>query len=112
MRWMTEDARMVCAHETGRVTGFDPRQRWVTIGGRCVLVESDPAGRTISGCPVVPPTGKPCTSTLPVVKGYSALVRIDQRRVCLDTVRGLTNGVAPVDYHVRSAGQSLLESTA
>lgn len=112
MFWMTEDAVIVCAHEIGRVTGFAPAQKWLTVGGRRVLVEPDPVSRPIAGCPIVPPTGKPCTSTLPVTRGYSSFIRVDGRRLCLDAVRGKTDGVTPVDYHVQRPGQSLLDATA
>ncbi len=112
MRWITEDAIVVCDHQLGNVRGFAPAQDWVTVHGRCVLVERDPEGRTIVGCPVVPPQGKPCTETLPVRQGYSAYASVDDRRVCLDTVRGLTDGVAPVDYSVRDPAQRLVDADA
>jgi hypothetical protein len=37
-------------------------------------------------------------------------VRIDGRRVCLDTVTGLTDGTPPgtIKYEVRSPGQDLV----
>jgi hypothetical protein len=110
MRFMTEDAIVVCDHQLGNVKGFAPAQSWVTVRNRRVLVEPDPVGRSIAGCPNVPPMGKPCTTTLAVVQGYSALLTIDGRRVCLDTVRGLTDGVAPVNYTVRDPAQQLVDS--
>lgn len=112
MRWITEDARIACAHDSGIVTGFAPVQSWVTVHGRRVLVEPDPVGRTIAHCTNLPPMGKPCTTTLAVAHGYSTLARVDGKPVCLDTVRGLTDGVAPVDYTVRAAGQQLVGSDA
>ncbi len=109
MELLTEDADLRCAHELGKV-GIVAGQRWVRIEGRRVLVERDPEGRPISGCPNYGPTIKPCTSTLVVETGYSPLVRIDGRRVCLDTVTGVTDGTPPgtVKYTVRDSGQRLI----
>lgn len=108
MFWLTEDATLVCRHEMGRVQ-IEPTQTLVTVSGRRTLVEKDPEHRPITGCAELPPL-KPCTTTLPVREGYSGLLRIDGRRVCLDTVIGLTDGSPPgvVLYKVRHAGQDLV----
>jgi len=74
--------------------------------------DPDPVGRSISGCPNLPPMGKPCTNTLAVTAGYSTFIQIDGRAVCLDTVVGMTNGVAPVQYRVRSPAQELVDASA
>lgn len=110
MHWLTEDAVLVCDHELG-IVGISATQDLVTVNGRRVLVAVDPESRPIVGCPNVGPTIKPCTSTLPVQQGYSDLIRIQGRRVCLDPVTGLTDGTPPgtVKYHVRNAGQALVE---
>ncbi len=111
MRVLTDRAILVCAHETGLV-GIVASQNLVTIGHRPVLVKADPVGRPIVGClNANPPAGiKPCTSTLPVQKGYSEFVRIQGRTVCLDTVEGLTDGTPPGShkYKVRSPGQEFV----
>lgn len=109
MRVLTEDAVLICAHEQGLV-GIVATQTLVRVNGRRVLVATDPEARPIVGCPMYGPAVKPCTQTLPVQSGYSDLVRIGRRRVCLDTVTGLTDGTPPgtVEYRVRSAGQALL----
>lgn len=108
MRLLTEDVKIVCRHEMGKVS-IVPSQSLVTIERRAVLVETDPEGRGISGCPLVFPF-KPCLRTLPVREGYSDLLRIDGRRVCLDTVTGLTDGTPPgtVMYKVNAPGQELV----
>jgi hypothetical protein len=108
MRLLTEDARIVCKHELGKVS-LQPSQEFVTIEGRKILVERDPEGRSISGCPLVFPF-KPCLHTLPVKEGYSELVRIEQRRVCLDSLEGLTDGTPPgtVMYKVSNPGQDFV----
>jgi len=105
MRALTEDAVVVCKHELGKVS-IEPTQDLVTIEGRKVLVETDPEGRSISGCPLVFPF-KPCLRTLPVKAGYSDLLRIDGRRICLDSLNGLTDGTPPgtVMYKVNEPGQ-------
>jgi hypothetical protein len=113
MLFLTEDAVLVCTHELGKV-GIKATQDFVTVDGRSVLVETDPEGRPISHCPNYGPTIKPCTTTLKVTVGYSDLLRIDSRRVCLDTVKGLTDGTPPgtVEYKVRSAGQEFVSGVA
>lgn len=111
MYLLNEKAILVCAHETGLV-GIAASQGFVTISGRRVLVKADPVGKPIVGCiNANPPAGiKPCTSTLPVQKGYSEFVRIDGRAVCLDTVTGLTDGTPPGShkYKVRDPGQGFV----
>jgi len=111
MHLITENAVLVCAHESGLV-GIAPSQRLVRAEGQRILVEPDPVAKPIVGCPNFnPPAGiKPCTSTLAVQEGYSGLIRIDGRRVCLDTVTGLTDGTPPGThkYKVRSPGQRLV----
>ncbi len=109
MYFLSVDAFLVCKHGLGKVN-IVATQGLLTIGKRKVLVERDPEGRPISGCPNIGATIKPCLLTLPVQTGYSGLVRIEGRRVCLDTVTGLTDGTPPgtVKYEVRNAGQTLV----
>jgi hypothetical protein len=113
MRWLTEDAVLVCLHELGRVAN-QPSQTLVTIDDRQVLVNNDPESRSISMCPNIGATIKPCQTTLKVTIGYSTLLKIDGREICLSTVRGLTDGTPPgvVEYKVRRSGQTLVGSTA
>jgi hypothetical protein len=110
MKILTSAADLRCDHRNGTVK-IAASQSLVTIDGRPVLVESDPVGRPISGCPNVGATIKPCTSTLAVRAGYSDLLTIDGRRVCLDTVTGLTDGTPPgmVPYKVINPGQGFVE---
>jgi hypothetical protein len=110
MHLMTEDALVVCTHELG-IVGIVAGQTLVTIGRRKVLVEIDPQGRPIGGCPNVGPSIKPCLTTLVVKQGYSSLLRINGKRVCLDTVTGFTDGTPPgvVKYKVNNPGQDLVE---
>ena len=67
----------------------------MTVGRAQVLVERDPEGRPISGCPMYGPAIRPCKLTLKVDDGYSDLLRIGGPAVCLDTVDGLTDGTPP-----------------
>jgi len=110
MHLMTEDALVVCTHELG-IVGIVAGQTLVTIGRRKVLVEIDPQGRPIGGCPNVGPSIKPCLTTLVIKEGYSSLLRINGKRVCLDTVTGFTDGTPPgvVKYKVNNPGQNLVE---
>jgi len=112
MRVLTEDAIVVCLHEKGRVSVI-ATQDLVTVEGRRVLLEPDPEGRPISGCPMFGPAIRPCLQTLRVDDGYSDLVRVEGRRICLDTVNGLTDGTPPgvVEYKVRQPGQDLVTET-
>jgi hypothetical protein len=106
MFFITEDAKVVCQHELGIVQNV-PSQHWVTSASRRILVEVDPEGRAIDGCPNVNVGIRRCMTTLPVITGYSDLIRVDGRRLCLDTVTGLTDGTPPglVRYKVNDAGQ-------
>jgi hypothetical protein len=110
MLLLTEDAVVVCNHELGHVK-IVATQELVTVEGRRVLVEPDPEGRPISGCPNTGAAIKPCLTTLRVLTGYSpGLLRIEGRRVCNDTVSGFTDGTPPgaVRYKVRAAGQEFV----
>jgi hypothetical protein len=110
MFFLTEDAVVVCQHELGIVQNV-PSQSLVTIANRRVLVENDPEGRTIKGCPNMGLGIRPCLTTLKATAGYSDLIRIDGRRVCLDTITGLTDGTPPglVKYKVNNAGQPFVQ---
>lgn len=113
MRWLTEDAVIVCLHELG-IAANRPSQQLVTVAGRRVLVDDDPEGRTITGCPNYGVMIKPCQLTLHVQSGYSDFLRIGGKRICLDTVAGLTEGTPPgtVKYRVRVPGQDLVSEVA
>ncbi|WP_347329659.1 hypothetical protein [Marinimicrobium locisalis] len=110
MKVLTEEADLRCAHELGKVAVI-ATQSWVRSERGRLLVRNDPEGRPIAGCPNYGPTIKPCTSTLAVQRGYSTLVRIDGRPVCLESLEGLTDGTPPgsVKYRVRHTGQQLVE---
>jgi hypothetical protein len=105
---LTEDAGLFCKHGPGKVS-IKATQALVMIEGRKALVEKDPEGRPIAGCPSTVPF-KPCLTTLVVQKGYSDFIRVDGRRLCLDTVTGFTDGTPPgiVKYEVRFAGQKFV----
>ena len=112
MRWLTQDAVLVCLHEMGRVN-IVHTQELVTIEDRNVLIEPNPESRPINGCPNIAIAIRPCRNTLKVFVGYSPLISIDGIPVCLDTVRGLTDGTPPgvVEYKVRDPGQELVNES-
>jgi hypothetical protein len=112
MKFLTEDAVLICAHRG--IVRIEPTQTLVTIADRRVLVEKDPEGKDIDRCPNRGPTIKKCGKTLRVRVGYSTFIRIDGRRVCLDNVKGHTNGTPPgtVNYFVREPGQELVAGSA
>jgi hypothetical protein len=109
MKILTEDAVLVCKHELGKVK-TENTQDFVTIEERAILVDDNPEGKKISGCPNIGVTIKPCQHTLKVEEGYSDFITIEGKRICLDTVTGLTDGTPPgvVKYKVRSPGQDLV----
>jgi hypothetical protein len=113
MRWLTEDARLVCDHR-GRVS-VKATQDLVRIEKRRVLVRPNPEGRSIRGCPNTNPfTGyKSCTGTQEVREGYSTFVRIMSDEVCLDSLLGYTNGDPPrvVNYKVADPAQEFVEAS-
>lgn len=110
MKVLTKDARIVCDHRTG-IVQVDATQNFVTINGRPILVEHDPASKRIAGCANIVATIKPCTLTLVVLAGYSDFVRIGGRRICLDPITGFTDGTPPaaVKYLVERPGQEFVE---
>lgn len=110
MFFVTEDATITCKHPGGFVENL-PSQNWVTIANRRVLVEIDPEGRTIKGCPNTAGTNKSCLNTLPVQTGYSSLIRVDGKRLCLDPITGFTDGIPPglFKYVVLNAGQPFVQ---
>lgn len=110
MKVLTDKADLRCNHQAG-VIDVVSTQSLVRINGRKIMVEHDPVGRPISGCPNLGPTIKPCTSTVNVLVGYSDFVTIGGRRICLDTIGGLTDGTPPgiVHYKVIDPGQSLVD---
>ncbi len=112
MEWLTEDARLFCDH--GGHVNNKPSQDLVKIADRRVLVATDPEGRSISTCPNanVLMGQRPCVTTLQVRTGYSEFIAIDGHRVCLSSIRGLTDGTLPgtVDYKVIDPGQQLVDA--
>ena len=109
MKVLTEDAIVACAHPPGTVVN-QASQRLVTVNGRRVLVEIDPELRTIRNCPNAAPPFVACLQTLKVATGYSPHLKVDGKRICLDTVTGFTTGTPPgaVLYFVRAPGQQLV----
>ena len=106
---LTEDAILNCAHILGLVD-IQPSQDFVTVTKRHILVDSDPEHRPIAPCPNINVGIKPCTETLWVDKGYSEFVRIGGKRICLESLEGITNGTPPrsVKFRVRTAGQDFV----
>jgi hypothetical protein len=109
MLLLTENSVIVCAHKNGRVKN-QPSQDFVTIEGQRILVENDPEGRSISGCPNLGPTIKPCGTTLKVKVGYSELLTVNGKPICLDTLNGYTDGTPPgvVTYEVFDVRQNFV----
>lgn len=113
LKLLTEEALLVCDHETGHVKN-KPSQYFVTIQHKRVLVDNDPENRPIDGCDNIGATMKPCQHTLKVDTGYSEFMRIGGKRICLDTVSGFTDGTPPglIKYKVRRSGQDFVSQAA
>jgi hypothetical protein len=112
LKLLTEEADLICGHKLGHVKNR-PGQDLVTVEHKKLLVQNDPEGRDIAGCPTAPPL-KPCLKTLAVKEGYSDLVRIEGHPVCLSTLTGLTTGdpTGAVYYTVKTPGQDLVSEVA
>ncbi len=121
---LTYNAVVKCSHVTGLVINTHA-QDWVTITEPTaahdrrarkpapVLIEPDPEGRTIIGCPNINVGILPCLLTLSVRNGYSEFVTVGGHRVCLKSVVGLTNGSPGThEYTVESAGQNFVQISA
>jgi hypothetical protein len=91
---VTRESRVTCDHALG-VVALIASQGWVRVDAVEVLVQPDPERRTITGCPNIGATVKPCTSTLAVETGYSGLVRVDGRPVVRSDLAGFTDGTPP-----------------
>lgn len=110
---LNELAKLVCMHQLG-VVQMAATQNLVTVEKKKVFVATDPESRSIAGCPMYGALIKPCLHTLKVIEGYSSLVRIEGRAMCLDTITGLTDGTPPgvVQYKVGFAGQTFVSEKA
>jgi len=95
-----------CGHD-GLVSNQNS-QAWVRIAAEPALVSTDPEGRQISMCPNISTNTKQCNNTLVVITGYSEFIRIDGKKVCLDSINGMTDGVPPSHYTVRDPGQQFV----
>ena len=112
MLWLTEDARLRCDH--GGHVSVAATQDLVRIEKRRALVHPDPEARPIAACPNANPLAGilPCLHTLEAREGYSAFVRIEGERVCLQSILGYTDGSPPriANYKVADAAQSFVEA--
>jgi hypothetical protein len=116
---LTFDAILKCPHINGLVINTHS-QDWVTISeprardkrSRAsvpLLIEPDPTNRTIIGCPNINLGIWPCLHTIDVQQGYSHFVTIGGKRVCLKSVKGITDGSPGVqEYSVEFAGQNFV----
>ena len=107
MLLITEKADLRCTHMHSGTITVPASQNWVTISGVAVPVEPDPVGRTVGKCSLTP--NNACRTTLAVLQGYSELLRIGGKRVCLDTLKGPTVAVPPGTFEVVDAAQKYVE---
>lgn len=110
---LRSDAIVKCDHDA--LVDNAPSQDLVFVGGEPLLVATDPEGRDIDLCPNRATIGvRPCTKTLGVESGYSALVFVRGASTVLSSLDGKTNGTPPtmVHYTCRHAGQVLVRSSS
>ena len=108
MLLVTEKAVIQCGH--GGSVANVPTQDFVYIDGKLLLIDDDPENKPIAGCPIAPPA-KLSTLTHAVKAGYSDLLFIKNKGVCLKNLVGVTDGLIPntvSTYSVVSAGQDFV----
>jgi len=110
---LTKKAVLKCVH--GGIVKNENSQDWLRIAGDPVLVEDDPLARSIAACPMMTLTTPPCTATVQVDDAsYSAFIRIDGHRICLEGTAGRTNwsqlGITP--FSVAAVAQMFVHSGA
>lgn len=116
MEWIIKESVIKCAH-LGVVDNVNS-QDWVRIVHDDepvpVLVDDDPQGRDINGCPNSGAYVKKCSQTLEVKVGYSEWIRIDGKAIVLSHLDGLTNGTPPkkVPYNVTDPKQLFVRADA
>jgi hypothetical protein len=95
LRFLTEGAKLICDH--GGHVSIAATQAFVRIEKKRILVQPNPENRGIADCPNSNPIIGilPCRHTLEVREGYSVLVRIGGKPVCLESVLGYTDGSPP-----------------
>jgi hypothetical protein len=107
MKVLTEKADLRCTHlHSGRIT-VPASQDWVTIADVPIPVDSDPVPRPVAGCNIFPSSA--CKTTFAVLQGYSELVRIGGKRICLQSLMGPTVAVPPGTFEVVDPGQDFVE---
>ena len=109
MKLLTRSATLVCGHSG--VVKPPAYQSFVRISSQLVLVEGDPEGVPVFGCPIaVGPASKPCTLTREVRRGYSKFVFVSGYSACRADLVGSTDGMPPVSarYDVSSPGQNFV----
>ena len=124
MKLITEQAIVVCDHQTGQAQ-LVASQLLVFIQDARVMVGVDVmTPKPILGCANIGPGLKPCALTTPPYKGLSTLAYIDGQPVCLDELEGVTDGAPPppaptvpptppgFKYRVRLPGQEFVEADA
>jgi hypothetical protein len=111
---LTQGSTVNCAHQ-GKVA-LVPSQSKLTVGGQAVLVETDIAGKSITGCGL--PTTTNSVTCLAVVSeipgGTSLRLKVGGKAVLIDSANGLTNGSqssVPATWSVLDAGQTKLKTS-
>ena len=113
MLCLTESGLLQCLHPAPGKVAVAVTQTLVCIQGSPVLVDHNTVSRPVNGCKHPGSiNSKPCTSTLSAVPGYSNFVRIQGKRICLDSITGITDSVPPSSYKVTHPGQAIVRETS
>lgn len=111
-RIAVEKARIRCSHDAGRAKAVSSRP-FLRIAGSAVLVAPDMAGNSVSWCPNVGPTTRPCKVTRPIAKGQSRFIFANGAPVVLHRATGPTDGIPPgfTTWRVREPGQEFVHAS-
>ena len=109
VRYLNHAARLTCVHG-GTVQLIPPPRRSTHVQRSPILTEQDLLKAVIVGCPQIGIGLKPCTKVVSVVTGRSIDIKVDGETPILNTLKAITDGVAPGLVTASTTGQSNAET--
>ena len=111
---LTQGSTVNCIHQ-GKIA-LAASQSKLTVGGQAVLVETDIAGKAISGCALpTTPASVTCAAVVSEIPGGTSLrLKVGGKAVLVNSANGLTNGSqsgVPATWLVLDAGQTKLKTS-
>jgi hypothetical protein len=111
---LTQGSTVNCFHQ-GKVA-LAASQSKLTVGAQAVLVETDIAGKAISGCGLATtPASVTCAAVVSEIPGGTSLrLKVGGKAVLINSANGLTNGSqsgVPATWSVLDAGQTKLKTS-